>query len=141
MRRLVVGYGNALREDDGFGPYVIGALAKQPLRADLHACLQLTPELTERLATYDAAIFIDAAFGEPAGVLATPLHFAAPNGLSHHFDPFTLQAMVRTLYGKTVHVELFTAQLEHFGYRQGLGDQARALAERLTVYLAGELQG
>ncbi|ABB58584.1 hydrogenase maturation protease [Synechococcus elongatus] len=58
---LVIGYGNALRSDDGAGIAVAEAIARWPgttFRAI--ACHQVLPELAAELATVPTVIFVDA---------------------------------------------------------------------------------
>ncbi|WP_243147377.1 hypothetical protein [Scytonema sp. UIC 10036] len=57
---LIIGYGNNLRSDDAVGQRVSDAIAtwKLPDVRSLSVC-QLTPELTNILATVDVAVFVD----------------------------------------------------------------------------------
>ncbi|HEX8201510.1 MAG TPA: hypothetical protein VF590_13580 [Isosphaeraceae bacterium] len=69
---LVIGYGNALRSDDGVGPRVAAAVAGwgRP-GVEEWAVHQFTPELAEPLAAVELAIFIDARHaGDPRALLA-----------------------------------------------------------------------
>jgi hydrogenase maturation protease len=63
MRELVViGFGNSLRQDDGFGPVVVERLSARvnDERVVLLAPSTLTPELAATLADTRRAIFVDA---------------------------------------------------------------------------------
>ena len=66
---LVIGYGNALRGDDAFGPYVAEKLLTMvdelQVRVLIRRCL--TPELALDLATAPRAVFIDASVDGAAG--------------------------------------------------------------------------
>ena len=58
MHVLIIGYGNPLRGDDGFGWHVAGNISIPDCQ--VLTCHQLTPELAEDLSHADVAIFIDA---------------------------------------------------------------------------------
>src|SRR5208282_6599133 len=65
---LVIGYGNPLRSDDGFGWHASRLLAEALTGRDVEVitCHQLTPELAHPLSQCRRAVFIDAdAQGEP----------------------------------------------------------------------------
>lgn len=58
---LIIGYGNELRSDDGVGQRVSDTVATWKLpNVRALSVFQLTPELTENLATVNVAIFVDA---------------------------------------------------------------------------------
>jgi hydrogenase maturation protease len=112
---LVIGYGNALRTDDGAGWHAAGLLAADPRLAGavVMARQQLTPELAVDLAAATLAILLDATTATPPGtVTARPLGQpgAGPAGLpgpagagpgptSHHVGPELLLALAGELYG------------------------------------------
>ena len=61
---LVIGYGNELRSDDGVGPKVAAEVAEwnvPGIKAII--CHQLTPELTNPIASATHVVFVDAALG------------------------------------------------------------------------------
>jgi hydrogenase maturation protease len=99
---LVVGYGNPLRSDDGIGQEVANAVASwQRPNVEAIAIHQLAPELAEKLAKADMAIFVDAypAKGEQE-VEVRPLA-PAPTGTpsGHWCEPQILLAIAQALYG------------------------------------------
>ncbi len=63
MRTLIVGVGNVLRGDDGFGIQALAALRRQPLADDIH-CLETgiggMHLVQELMRGYDAVILFDA---------------------------------------------------------------------------------
>ena len=70
---------------------------------DAVCCHQLTPELAERLAVVDLAVFVDASVGVPPGNVAVVrlAAGAAERGtLVHHVDPAGLLALSGQLYGR-----------------------------------------
>jgi hydrogenase maturation protease len=98
---LIVGYGNPLRGDDGVGPVVARAFVGVP-GIDAVCCHQLTPELAERLAAVDLAVFVDASVGVLAGsvgVVRLGAGAAGQGALVHHVDPAKLLALAGRLYG------------------------------------------
>jgi Ni,Fe-hydrogenase maturation factor len=125
-RILIVGYGNPLRGDDGFGPRVAGEIAALHL-PDVEVLIrhQLTPELAEPLSRAALAIFIDAAAGaqecgadlsSPQGrdssrpspnnvaqsrLTCCPVEVGAgrPGAFTHRADPGGLLWLARELYG------------------------------------------
>ena len=105
-RALVIGYGNALRSDDGFGWHVAGRLAADPRAIGLTVLRrhQLTPELAVEISEASLVVFVDARRGA-AGELAVDAVEAGPGAeagpsLSHHVGPASLIALARELYGR-----------------------------------------
>jgi len=89
--RLVVGYGNALRRDDGVALRVAAAVASLGL-AGVHVetAHELLPELAELVARAERVVFVDAAVDatgvkvrrvEPAAARAALTHTAGPGGI------------------------------------------------------------
>ena len=102
---LVIGYGNALRADDGFGWHVAGLLAgdRRLAGATVLRLHQLTPELALDLSRAGFVVFVDARQGDPARLAAEPLTAADDVALSwtHHVAPDVLLALARDLYGRS----------------------------------------
>ncbi len=99
---LVIGYGNALRGDDGAGPAVAGGVADWGLPGVRALAMpQLVPELAEELAGASLVVFVDGWLGpegESAQVEAlTPSDRSA--ALGHTSDPGALLALTRAVYG------------------------------------------
>ena len=125
-RVLVIGYGNALRTDDGVGWHAAGLLADDPrlVGATVMALHQLAPELALDLSAATLAVLVDASTATPPGTI-TVRPVVAPGGAtaatgpaaagsgpagsggsgggpgatSHHVDPGVLLALARELYG------------------------------------------
>jgi hydrogenase maturation protease len=147
---LIVGYGNTLRGDDGIGPAAAQALATEAAvkGADVVICHQLVPELAERLAAADLAVFIDAVAGlQPGRIVITRLQTAsAPDsGLVHHVSPQALLAMSTILYGRSPPAFLVAVGAGSLALGEGLSAPvAAALPEvvaavcRLVVEHLGE---
>ncbi len=101
---LVVGYGNALRTDDGIGPRVAAALAGDPRFAGVtvFARHQLTPELALDVSLARLVVLVDAGHGPLPGAFAiAPIEptGSGAGASSHHLDPETLLALATELYG------------------------------------------
>lgn len=144
-RALLIGYGNTLRGDDALGPMAVERLRALMPQAEFISCHQLGPELAERLAAFDCAIFIDAACdGEPGTVQAMRL---SPTGgetssITHHVHPGALLELAHTLYGSAPRALLVTGVGASFENHEGLSEKGReALDEicRLAPELLAEL--
>ena len=105
---LVVGYGNALRTDDGLGWHVAERLADDPRLAAATVLRrhQLTPELALDISEATLLVLVDASHGPPAGTISVerlePRGDTASSGTtwSHHLTPTTLVELARELYGR-----------------------------------------
>ncbi len=117
-RILIIGYGNPDREDDGVAWHVLMALAEQygiPVpedyldglfpensSLDLLTALQLTPEMAETIAEYDAVCFVDAHTGampEDLNIVSLkPIFQNSP--FTHHMTPDSVLSIVKELYSK-----------------------------------------
>ena len=110
---LVIGYGNALRSDDGFGWHAAARLADDPrlLGATVLQRHQLTPELALDISQASLVVLVDARFGPSAGTiaverLASNAGQAAP--MTHHLDPAGLVDLANELYGRAPDVFLLS---------------------------------
>ena len=100
---LVVGYGNQLRGDDGFGCHAAGVLAADPRLkgATVLARHQLTPELAADIAGASLVVMIDASVdGAPGSVAVRSIQPRRDSLLSwsHHLDPAALAGLAQALY-------------------------------------------
>jgi hydrogenase maturation protease len=139
---LVIGYGNALRGDDGLGPHVAGAVAAWGWPGvRVRTVIQLVPELAADLAGARLAVFVDARDGT-AGAGVEPICLSAgdrADWTTHAADPRGLLALTWALYGRAPEAWWVTAPGEDFGFREGLsqfGEQgARAALQRVETIL------
>jgi hydrogenase maturation protease len=133
LRVLLIGYGNTLRGDDALGPMAIERL--RPLLPDVEclSCQQLAPELAERLAECELALFVDAACDGEPGVVRTERLSPTPGGaasLTHHVEAAALLELAHALYGRVPQAVLITGAGAAFGNREGLSEQGQqALTE------------
>jgi hydrogenase maturation protease len=121
-QRLIIGYGNTLRQDDGAGYRVAEAVASWELPGvRSHPCHQLTPELAIEIAAAAVVIFVDAALPTPtaAKVQAAPLQPALQSAPSfdHTLTPAALLWLSQTLYHHcpTAHLIAIPSQTLDFG--------------------------
>ena len=98
--RIIVGYGNTLRGEDGFGADLIDELAKHKLKdTKLLKTFQLTPELALELKGYDEIIFVDAAHSDSNTYeIACSLQNTTQNTLSHHISIKMMISILNSLY-------------------------------------------
>jgi hydrogenase maturation protease len=139
IKALVVGFGNPLRGDDGLGQIAAAMLAAAPPDgAEVRACHQLTPELAERLAGVDLAVFIDAAAGAVAGSIAVePVEPAAARiGLDHHVDAGMLLTLAERLYGRAPAAFLVRVGAASFTLGAELSEPVRAALPAVLATVA-----
>jgi hydrogenase maturation protease len=137
-RVLIIGYGNPLRGDDGFGYRAaerLQHLVYDP-ETEVLAVHQLTPELMDPVSRAESVIFLDAREGPVPGEVqervidpdpATPLNF------THHFTPDTLVAGARTLYGRAASAVLITCAGARFGCSYHLSQSVQVSLDRTVL--------
>ena len=148
-RVLILGYGNPLRGDDGFGP----ALA-QRLQGALHgndaieiiASHQLALEYAEPLSRAERVVFMDARDGDTPGEIffeklpnaADVPAQGAPARFTHHLSPQTLLAYTQSLYGaRPSEAFLLSVCGKNFGYSETLTTAVADALERAYQQLLG----
>ncbi len=110
MKRLIIGYGNTLRGDDGFGVDVVTLLQNKSLKnSALKSVFQLTPEMALDMLEYSHIVFIDTAFSPSHEyALACCLEKSHALELSHHISAFHLIDILNTLYQHFPTFEIFS---------------------------------
>jgi hydrogenase maturation protease len=106
-RVLIIGYGNPLRSDDGFGWHAAEELSSSLGAAvEVLARQQLTPDLAETASHYPMVIFVDASReGSPGTVRCERVDGegkggqASVPGFSHFLTPASLLNLTAELYG------------------------------------------
>ena len=133
--RLVIGYGNPLRADDGLG-WVVAQRLKSGLTGDglagdtvVLAEHQLTPELAEPISRARFVVFVDAREGDHPGHVES--HIVTPSGdgslaFSHDVEPASLVQMARLLYGTCPTAIIVSVVGEDFSYGTALSTVVRA---------------
>jgi hydrogenase maturation protease len=123
--RLVIGCGNALRSDDGFGWKAANAIGREVTSADVEilAVQQLTPELAELAARSSRVLFLDASHqGQPGEIRVERIRRDPdfqPGAISHQLSPPALLELAYRYYGGEPLATLVTVTGENFA----LGEQ------------------
>jgi hydrogenase maturation protease len=140
---LILGYGNPLRGDDGFGCEAARRLAAaiQDPRVDIRELHQLTPELAEPVSRAARVIFIDAARESPPGELrCEQVNVEKAGAFTHHLTPAALLACARELYGRAPEAILFTAAGACFDYKEALSEPMEAAVSEVLRQVVSLLQ-
>lgn len=140
-RWLVLGYGNALRGDDGAGPELVARAAAWNLPGvTALAVPQLTPELAAHLAECDGVVFVDARAGGRT-VDLTPLRAEPRGGGPGHLGrPAALLALARAVYGATPAAWLLTVPAVEFGLGAKLSPVTREALAAAEAHLRALLK-
>lgn len=154
MNTLLLGYGNADRQDDGVSWHVLNGLAGRLGRpasvspdegfsafrlpseegsseTELLFVLQLTPEMAEIISEFDRVCFVDAHTGNVPGEVnlsrVEPEFQASP--FTHHLTPQSCLALCTALYGKQPEAILVSVRGYEFGFDRSLSPQTAQHAE------------
>jgi hydrogenase maturation protease len=124
-RVLVIGYGNPLRGDDGFGPTVASRLIPHidTDQVEILVVQQLTPDLAEPVSRAALTLLIDARVGDSPGTIhVEPVSrpAEAPVTYQHHVDPGVLFGAAQSLYGVTPELILISVEANQFDAGEGL---------------------
>ena len=107
---MIIGYGNTLRGEDGFGCDVIKKLENYDLKdTKLISTFQLTPELCLDLLEVSEIIFIDACYLENEKYhyhLGCSIKEENIN-LSHHISPKMIIKLLEGIYSKKPQYSIF----------------------------------
>jgi hydrogenase maturation protease len=124
---LVIGYGNELRRDDGVGAKVAAAVAGWHLpNAQAIACQQLTPELTQAIASAAHVVFVDAALGAEASVEDREIEPDENSQvMTHAANPSALLALARQAFGRCPTASWLTIPIQDVDYGEELSPLAR----------------
>jgi hydrogenase maturation protease len=147
---LIIGYGNADRQDDGVGWHVLRNLAAKmgcevpddpgaPIeiehaQVDLLFILQIFPELAETLSHYQRVCFVDAHTADITEEIAwkdlVPAYERSP--LTHHMSPTTVLSITETIYDHSPKAILVSIRGYSFQFERELSPKTAALAEEAT---------
>lgn len=153
-RILIIGYGNADRQDDGVAWHILNGLAARLGRAtdleagegfqslgaspDLLFQLQLVPELAETIAKYDRVCFIDAHTGN----IVEDLHVESlepgyqVSAFTHHMTPQTCLALAHSLYGHRPPAWLVSVRGYEFEFDRSLSPRTQQSADQAIELIA-----
>lgn len=138
---LVVGYGNALRGDDGLGWHAAELLAEDPRLAGTTVLQrhQLMPELAVDVSAASLVVLVDADESLPAGRVAVTTvgrEGHSSTSWSHHFSPTDLVALAQDLYGNAPEVMLVSAGVASTDGGDQLSPAVAAALPHLTDVVA-----
>jgi hydrogenase maturation protease len=140
---LVIGYGNALRSEDGIGPRVAEAIAAARYPGvQVRSVSQLLPELAAELAEAGIVVFVDA-LADPSRTTVELTHIAAreiTDWSTHSADPGTLLALTRAVYGRTPLAWWLTVPGRNLDIGEGLSAVAEAGMRQAIALLKMFLQ-
>jgi len=162
MKKLIVlGYGNPDRGDDGVAYYLLEKLitffsqyekdlvdfhetgfATLNPNIDLWYNLQLIPEISQELANYRNAIFLDAHTAEiPENILVQeikPAYKSSP--FTHHLTPASCLELAQKLYQHAPDTILVSVRGYSFDFSQELSPQTQLLTEQAFNLLVDLIQ-
>ncbi len=153
MKTLIVGYGNADRQDDGVAWHILSYVAQrlgrtvpdapeegffpenQPI--DLWYVLQLAPEMSEDFAQYERICFVDAHTGNIAEEILLQAVESSPAAsvFTHHLTPAACMALTKTIFKHSPDARLLSVRGYHFGFSRQLSPETLALVEPATNIL------
>jgi len=124
---LIIGYGNALRRDDGVGLKVATEAEKLGFSGTRSLSLhQLTPELAATIAEVERVIFVDAGINcDTVQLQAIQPEEATGSQMGHFCDARSLLALSQILYHYAPQAWLITIPAVDFDF----GEQFSSLAE------------
>lgn len=156
-KRLIIGYGNPDREDDGVAWHILKTLGERFGRGnpntqvstvstiadtdlgeleqrddvpDLMGELQLMPEIAETLAGYDKVCFVDAhtgAYAEDVNVNPIQAEFQT-SPFTHHLTPETCLVLAKTVFGRAPEGIVVSVRGYRFGFTHALSPETAHLA-------------
>lgn len=150
---LILGFGNADRQDDGVAWYILVGIAKklglkppqepgEPFETyqddlDIQFMLQLYPEMAENLDKYDRVYFIDAHTGEIEQEISfqevKPQYQQSP--FTHHFTPQSLLSIAKTIFDRSPQSFLLSVRGYYFGFDRNLSSRTAQLCEEAISLL------
>lgn len=125
---VVVGYGNALRGDDGVGVMAAELIAALKLSdVEVETGVQLLPELAAAVAKAKAVVFIDATVAGTNCVLMRALPRAVFSDWTDHLGgPAALLALTQAVFGVCPRAWTLEIPAEEMGWKVGVSAGARA---------------
>ena len=151
-KSLIIGYGNADREDDGVAWHILRALTiklgldspesyedefPESSLIDLAFHLQLTPEMAEDISTYDYVCFVDAHTGnipEPVRLINVESEFQR-SPFTHHLTPQSLLSMCETIYEKKPEAALLSVLGHRFLFSRQLSEETAKLVPQAVALI------
>ena len=135
--RLLIGYGNPGRGDDGLGPAFVERIEARGLPdLDTKIDYQLKVEHAPLLVGASAVVFVDAWMGEQAPFRFSPVRPAGSGDVtSHSLSPATVLTLAGTLFGATPEAHLLAITGADFGrVHEGLSPVAQDNLDRAEAF-------
>jgi hydrogenase maturation protease len=115
--KIIIGYGNTLRGEDGFGVEVIEKLRTfSHLKAKLISVHSLTPELVLELLDAEEIIFVDACYDPHLSHVFACSLLQESSKLSHHIQPQFLILILKELYNQEVNFSIYSMLTNSFDF-------------------------
>jgi hydrogenase maturation protease len=139
-RKLIIGYGNPLRGDDGVGWEVASRLAVIIPEEAAHIVTvhQLTPELAESVSEAELVIFIDASNVENPGTWrceeVKPRSMSG-NSVGHHFDVSALLAYSQAIFHSSPQAFVVSVAAKSLEFQDNLTPTVEALLPDVVNYI------
>ena len=128
--RLIIGYGNPLRSDDGLGQYFAENIGQN---WDVITSTQLMPEHAEPISRAEQVVFLDARLGETPGdvrcEMVTPIKITG--AFTHNVTPASLLAAAQELYGNSPEAILISVSGSSFDYGDSFSPKIYALLPQI----------
>lgn len=157
-KTLILGFGNPDRGDDGVAWHILSkiarhfnkALSEEQIecclvelndRVDMWFNLQLIPEITEQLAQYPQAIFVDAHttdYEDDFRVVDLKPEFQN-SPFTHHLTPSSCLSLTQSIYGKYPSAQLISVKGFSFEFTNQLSQKTFTLANQAVKLILGML--
>lgn len=141
---LVIGYGNTLMGDDGFGIYLTQKLQQKTANSNRNIkfilAYQLTLELSYDIKDFTKVIFIDASYGTPSFSIACPVINNSDSTLSHHLNPQVLIKTTKELFNVNIEFEIYSVLVDNFKMQESLSLEMSEPLNKIVNYLENYLK-
>jgi len=145
---LVIGYGNSLHGDDGFGRLVADSLTEQNQNQEIAIISnqQLCPELAESISRAEGVIFVDASIDVPAGqVNCKKLRLkereqSRCSSYTHFYLPETLMQTTGAIYGYAPPAWLYTVGGRKFGLGETASPEIKKLVPKVIKLILSRIR-
>lgn len=130
-KKLLIGYGNTLRRDDGVGPWVANYIRTNlSNNVDIRIHHQLTVELCETLSHYDLVVFVDAQLNADSAksIIEITENNEQPI-FTHTSTPHGLLQLTRKLYNRNPKAYWFRISGYEFNHGEGLSSKTLTIAQ------------
>jgi len=149
QKTLILGFGNPDRGDDGVAWFILSKIAghfnKSLSEEQIECCLvqlndtvdlwfnlQLIPEISEQLANYQRAIFVDAHtvdFKEDIRIVDIIPEFQN-SPFTHHLTPSSCLSLTHSIFGKSPESKLVSVRGFSFEFTNKLSKKTHALSNQ-----------